>query len=90
MLVGLRKSNLIGTLSFVGFDASEELLRALKVGEIHALVVQNPQQMGYQGVQTVLQNIQGESVPTRIDTGVALVTPENLQETDSENPGQPE
>lgn len=81
MLVGLRKSNLIGSLSFVGFDASEELLRALRDGEIHALVVQNPQKMGYEGVKTVMKSIQGASVPSRIDTGVALVTPDNIEET---------
>ena len=47
MLVTLRKNNLAGRLKFVGFDASPELIDALKKGEIQGLVVQNPFRMGY-------------------------------------------
>ena len=80
MLVTLRKNNLASRLKFVGFDASAELIDALKKGEIQGLVVQNPYRMGYDGVRTVLSSIRGEDVAPRIDTGVELVTRENLSD----------
>jgi ribose transport system substrate-binding protein len=47
-------------------------------GHIHGLVLQDPVKMGYLGVKTVVAHIRGESVARRIDTGVQLVTPENM------------
>ena len=80
MLVTLRKNNLAGRLKFVGFDASAELIEALRKGEIQGLVVQNPFRMGYDGVRTVLSSVRGREVAQRIDTGVELVTRENLND----------
>jgi len=80
MLVTLRKNNLAGRLKFVGFDASAELIEALKKGEIQGLVVQNPFRMGYDGVRTALSSVWGREVAPRIDTGVELVTRENLND----------
>jgi len=36
--------------------------------------------MGYEGVKTAVDAIQGKDVPKRIDTGVALVTLENMDD----------
>jgi ribose transport system substrate-binding protein len=36
--------------------------------------------MGYLGVVTMVQHLQGEKVEKRIDTGVVLVTPENMDQ----------
>ncbi|HUV12993.1 MAG TPA: substrate-binding domain-containing protein [Acidobacteriota bacterium] len=80
MLVALRKHNLTGKVKFVGFDSSEELLRAMRKSEIDALVVQNPRKMGYLGVVTLVSHLRGEKVPERIDTGVAVVTADRLSD----------
>ena len=80
MLVTLRKYNLAGQVKLVGFDSSAELIRALKKDEIQGLVVQDPFRIGYDGVRTALEVIQGKHVPPRIDTGVELVTAENLHD----------
>lgn len=80
MLLALRQEGLAGKLKFVGFDASPPLVEALKKGEIHALVVQNPRKMGYEGVKQMVAHLKGQSVPAEIDTGVALVTKENLEQ----------
>jgi ribose transport system substrate-binding protein len=69
-----------GQVKLVAFDSSPEELQALEEGTIQALIVQNPFQMGYQGVQTAIKAKQGETVPPRIDTGVAVVTRENMNE----------
>jgi ribose transport system substrate-binding protein len=36
--------------------------------------------MGYLAVKTAVQALQGETVRRRIDTGVTMVTPENMAE----------
>jgi ribose transport system substrate-binding protein len=42
-------------------------------------VVQNPYKMGYQGVQALIAKLDGKEVERRVDTGVTLVTKENLE-----------
>ncbi len=80
MLVTLRKHHLAGKVKFIGFDASDELILALRNGEIDGLVVQDPERMGYEGVQTVFRHIRNQEIPLRLDTGVKLVTTENLDD----------
>lgn len=74
-LRGLGKA---GTVKLVAFDASAEQIAALKEGVIQALVVQNPFKMGYEGVKAVISAIKGEEVPKVIDTGVTIVTKDNV------------
>jgi len=77
-LEDLRKSGIKVEAKFIGFDSSKKLVDDLQAGIIHALVVQNPDKMGYLAVKTTWQVIQGETVPARIDTGVEVVTKERL------------
>jgi ribose transport system substrate-binding protein len=67
-----------GQVKIVAFDASEEELNALNKGTIQALIVQDPFRMGYDGVKTAIDHIQGKPVEKRIDTGVTVITKENL------------
>ncbi|MDX9971938.1 MAG: ABC transporter substrate-binding protein [FCB group bacterium] len=68
-----------GQIKLVAFDAAQEELDALERGTIQALIVQNPFQMGYQGVKAVIDKIKGKDVPKQIDTGVTVITAENLE-----------
>ena len=67
-----------GTVKIIGFDTSVQSLRDLKAGDVQGLVVQNPVKMGYLGVMTLVDHLDGKNVAKRIDTGVALVTSENM------------
>jgi ribose transport system substrate-binding protein len=78
MLLALRKAGLQSKTRFVGFDASEKLVQAVRSSEIDGLVVQRPFDMGYLAVKTIVAHIHGEGVEKRIDTGSTLVTRENL------------
>jgi ribose transport system substrate-binding protein len=82
MLLALRQAGLAGRKTFVGFDASPPLIEALRSGEIDALVVQNPRHMGYMAVTALVQHLRGDPPPQRIDTGVAVVTRDNLDDPD--------
>lgn len=78
MLLALRQSNLAGKVRFVGFDTSPPLIEALQKGEIDALVAQDPTRMGYEGVKILVAHIQGKEVLKTVDTGVRLITRDNL------------
>jgi ribose transport system substrate-binding protein len=80
MLRALDTAGRAGKIKFVGFDASAPLITGLEKGQIHGLAVQNPFNMGYLGVKTAVAAVRGEAVEARVDTGVQMVTPENLQE----------
>jgi ribose transport system substrate-binding protein len=43
-------------------------------------VVQNPVNMGYLSVKTMVAHLKKQPVPATVDTGVEMVTPENLQD----------
>lgn len=82
MLRALQDGGDAGEVTFVGFDASAKLIEAMRDGQIHGLVLQNPYKMGYEGVKTVVAAKKGEDVPARIDTGATMVTPDNLDDPD--------
>lgn len=69
-----------GKVKMVGFDAGSQSVADLKRGDVQGLVVQNPVFMGYKGVMTMVEHLQGKKVEKRIDTGVVLVTPENAEQ----------
>ncbi len=78
LLLALRQNNLAGKAKFVGFDTSPPLVEALKKGELNALIAQNPRKIGYEGVKALVAKLGGKDVPASTDTGVQLITPENL------------
>jgi ribose transport system substrate-binding protein len=69
-----------GKVKMVGFDAGSQSVADLKNGDVQGLIVQNPVFMGYKGVMTIIEHLQGKKVEKRIDTGVVLVTPENADQ----------
>lgn len=78
MLRVLQDNGWAGKVRFVGFDASDHLVKGLRSQQIDGLVVQDPVKMGYLGVKTLVAHINGEPVERRIDTGVQLVTPADM------------
>ena len=80
MILALRDMGKAGKIKHVGFDASPTLLDALGKGEVQGLIIQDPFKMGYLGVKTLVQSLKGEKVGKRVDTGVDLVTKENLSD----------
>ncbi len=71
---------LAGKVKLVGFDAAPNEIQALQKGVIQALIVQDPFKMGYLGVKYALEVLQGKEIPKRVDTGVYVVTQDNLND----------
>ena len=80
MLRVLQDNGWAGKVRFIGFDASEGLVKAMGERKIDGLVLQDPVKMGYLGVKTLVAHIRGEKVERRIDTGVKLVTPDTMDQ----------
>lgn len=78
MLLALEKAKLGGKLRFIGFDASDKLVQAVRDGNIDALVLQNPFNMGYLSIKTLVAHLKGEKVEPRTDTGAKLADKTNL------------
>jgi len=69
-----------GKVKMIGFDAGSQSVLDMKNGDVQGLAVQNPMLMGYLAVMTMVKHLQGEKVENRIDTGVVLVSPENMEQ----------
>jgi len=82
MLLALEDIGKAGKISFVGFDTSQTFIDAINANKLHGIIVQNPFNMGYLGVRTMVDSLLGKTVEKRIDTGVMLVTKDNLQTPD--------
>jgi ribose transport system substrate-binding protein len=78
MLTELKATKLAGKVKFVGFDSSEKLLAGLHDCVIDALVVQNPQQIGYLGVKTMASKLSGQFVDPETKTDAMLVDRDNV------------
>jgi ribose transport system substrate-binding protein len=75
----IKQKGLSGKVILVGFDSSPNLIDDLKAGAIDSLVLQDPFKMGYEGVKAMVAKINGQSPPRILDTGVNLLTKENLE-----------
>lgn len=62
----------------VAFDSNEQLVKRLADGDVAALIVQDPFRMGYESVKIALAASKGEEVPADVDTGVNVITKENM------------
>jgi ribose transport system substrate-binding protein len=78
MLLALQDIGKAGKVTFIGFDTSETFTEAMRNKQLHGIVVQSPFNMGYLGVRTMVEHLLGKQVEKRIDTGVTMVTPDNL------------
>ena len=74
----IKQKGLAGKVVLGGFDSSPNLIDDLKAGAIDSLVLQNPFKMGYEGVKAIVDKLNGQAPQRRMDTGVKLLTKENL------------
>jgi len=74
----IRQRNLGARVVLIGFDATPDLVSNVRDSSIDSLVIQNPFKMGYEGVRTILDKLAGREPARHIDTGVSLLTRENV------------
>ena len=75
----LKIRNKVGKVKLVAYDSSKEEIQALEEGVIQATIVQDPYQMGFKGVKTVLKAIRKQPISEKfINSGMTVVTKTNL------------
>jgi ribose transport system substrate-binding protein len=74
----IKQKGLTGKVILVGFDSSPNLIDDLNAGAIDSLVLQDPFKMGYEGVKSMVTKLNGQEPPRMLDTGVKLLTKENI------------
>jgi ribose transport system substrate-binding protein len=90
MLRALEDGRFAGKVKYVGFDSSDRLVMGLRNGLIHGLVLQDPINMGYLGVKTIVAHLRGQQVEKRIDTGSEVATAENMDDPKMKNLLEPD
>ncbi|MGB9779549.1 ribose ABC transporter substrate-binding protein RbsB [Caldanaerobacter sp.] len=63
----------------VGFDGTEDALKAIKEGKMAATIAQQPALMGSLGVEMADKYLKGEKIPSFIPAELKLITKENVQ-----------
>ena len=74
----VRRAGKKGKVTIIGWDAAPDEVKAIKEGTIAAVIVQNPFNMGFKGVNGVVDMIRNGAKPKSEDTGSTVVTKENL------------
>ena len=59
---------------FVGFDAVDDAVKAVKDGTLAATVAQQPKEMGLLGVEYAVKYLGGETIPDNVPVPLMLVT----------------
>ncbi len=81
----LKQSGKAGKVVAIGFDGNQDLQEFVKDGTLAGIAVQGSFQMGELGVQTVLKAVNKEKVEKFVDTGVVVVTKDNIEKPEAKN-----
>lgn len=84
MLLALQDIGKAGKVVFVGFDATPQFVEAMKNNQMQGIVVQNPFAIGELGVKAMVDSLLGKPVEKRVDTGVMIITPENMNSPEAQ------
>lgn len=76
----VRQAHRAGQVKIIGWDASPDEIQDVQEGLNYAIISQDPFRMGYDGVKAVVSMIRDHTPGTNEDTGVALVTKQNLSD----------
>src|SRR5439155_26346160 len=60
ILNAVREAGKVGRVRIVTFDEADETLASIKAGAIHASVVQQPYEFGYQAIKRMAQAVRGD------------------------------
>ncbi|MEJ6394213.1 ABC transporter substrate-binding protein [Gymnodinialimonas sp. 2305UL16-5] len=81
----LEQAGMAGQITAIGFDGNGDLQDMVRSGTLLATAVQGSFQMGELGVNAVASILAGDEVESFIDTGVIMVTSENIDTPEAQN-----
>ncbi|GAB6100395.1 sugar-binding protein [Halanaerocella petrolearia] len=74
----VKTKGLTDEVTIIGFDDMPQTLDYIREGTVYATIAQRPDLMGYQSVKQLLKLSKGKEVPKYKDTGVEVVTKDNI------------
>jgi ribose transport system substrate-binding protein len=83
-LTALEESGRAETMAFASFDGSPESVELIKQGKLAAASMQQPVLMGRISMEVGLKHLRGEEVETETSVPTILVTPENVEEIETQ------
>lgn len=72
--------NRVGSIAIVGYGDTEDILRYISKDIIFGTVMSDPYKMGYESLKALIDIKEENNVSTFIDTGVKVITKENIDE----------
>lgn len=82
----IAQAGLTGKIVAIGFDGNSVLQNFVKDGTLQAIAVQSSFNMGYLGVKTAYDvAIAKKTVPVKVDTGLLMVTKDNIDSQEAKN-----
>jgi ribose transport system substrate-binding protein len=75
---GIRQAGKQDQVKIIGFDAGPDQMQALKDGTIQALIAQQPETIGTDGVDQAVAALKGEKTEPEIQTGFTIITQDNI------------
>ncbi len=88
--LAVKARNLAGKVKVVAFDASDNLVEDMRAGAIQAMVVQDPFQMGYDAVRTLVDKLNGKTPEKRIDLPAKVIFAEDADKPENQRLLSPE
>ena len=74
----ITEASKVGKVTLVGLDNLPEMLQAIRDGVADSSSSTKPQMQGYWAVMTMWQKALGVETPKTIDTGIAVLTKDNI------------
>lgn len=84
MLLALQDINKAGKIVFVGFDSSPQFIDAMKSNQMQEMCCKIHLPSVKWGVKAMVDSLLGKPVEKRIDTGVMIVTQENMNSPEAQ------
>lgn len=88
--LAVKARGLSGKVKVVAFDSSDNLAEDLKGGAIQAMVVQDPYEIGYQAVKTLVDHLDGKTPPKRINLSAKVIYSEDATKPENQRLLKPE
>ncbi|GGG03992.1 substrate-binding domain-containing protein [Paenibacillus abyssi] len=80
--LGVEASGKKDDVAVIGYDSSEDLLKAIRDGVIDGTISQDPAAIGYMGVENAIKVINGEEVEKKTDVPAVYVDNSNIDDED--------
>ncbi|ANE48627.1 hypothetical protein SY83_01015 [Paenibacillus swuensis] len=75
---------LSGVTKIVTFDTTQEDIELMQEGTIHASIILNPFNIGYLGVKSAVEVLDGKTIPKRFNTETKVIDQENMFWSDNQ------